>query len=109
MEALFQGARAFVFPSLYEGFGLPVLEAMASGLAVATSDRGSLAEVAGDAALVFDPTREESISVRIEQLLGAHELRDALRARGFEQASRYPWSRTASETWKVYERLAAQS
>ncbi len=107
LDALYQGALAFVFPSLYEGFGLPVLEAMAASLPVATSDRGSLAEVAGDAALVFDPTREESICACMERLFGDGDLRADLRARGLEQVRRYSWSHTASGTWQVYERIAA--
>jgi alpha-1,3-rhamnosyl/mannosyltransferase len=107
LDALYQGALGFVFPSLYEGFGLPVLEAMAWGLAVATSDRGSLAEVAGDVALVFDPTREESIAACMEQLIGDREMRDSLRLRGLERAGRFSWEHTASQTWQVYERVAA--
>jgi alpha-1,3-rhamnosyl/mannosyltransferase len=108
LDALYRGALAFVFPSLYEGFGLPVLEAMAWGLAVATGDRGSLAEVAGDAALVFDPTREESIGACMERLIGDRKLRDTLRERGLDRAGRFSWARTASETWRVYERVAAR-
>ena len=109
MEGLYRLSSCFVFPSLYEGFGLPVLEAMARGVPVACSDRGSLAEVAGDAALVFDPLRPEEIAKAIETLLFDAAAAERLRAAGLERVSRFDWSTAARETARVYERaLAAQ-
>jgi alpha-1,3-rhamnosyl/mannosyltransferase len=104
---LYMGATGFIFPSLYEGFGLPIVEAMAAGAPVATTDRGSLREVAGDAALLFDPTDESAITAAMERLLTDQDLRTQLSARGRARAALYPWSRTAQETWTVYEEVAS--
>lgn len=106
LDALFAAATGFVFPSLYEGFGLPVLEAMAAGLPVATSDRGSLAEVAGDAALLVDPDDEGSIADAMRRLLRDAAERSRLSAAGRAQAARFTWDRTAEETWALYEEAA---
>ena len=104
LEGLYTAARCFVFPSLLEGFGLPVLEAMARGLPVACSGRGSLAEVAGDAALRFDPESEPAIAAAIERLLGDRDKAERLRAAGRERAARFTWSATARGTISAYER-----
>lgn len=104
---LYTGASGFVFPSRYEGFGLPVLEAMAAGLPVATTDRGALREVAGDAALLFDSDDTDSIAGALRRLLTDGDERARLAARGRERAALFPWSRTARETWAVYEEVAA--
>jgi glycosyltransferase involved in cell wall biosynthesis len=106
LDELFAGATAFVFPSLYEGFGLPVLEAMAAGLPVATGDRGSLKEVAGDAALLFDPTDEGALAAALRRLLRDEELRARLAAAGPARAALFPWSRTAEGAWQVYAEAA---
>jgi glycosyltransferase involved in cell wall biosynthesis len=109
LEGLYALAAAFVFPSLYEGFGLPVLEAMARGVPVATSARGSLAEVAGDAALVFDPVDVSAIRASIERLLGDDAEAMRLRAAGRERAARFTWERTAELTEDAYRRALVPS
>lgn len=103
LEGLYRLASCFVFPSLYEGFGLPVLEAMARGVPVACSGRGSLAEVAGEAALLFDPESPRAIADAIEGLLGDPAMGERLREAGFEQARRFSWDATARATLHSYE------
>ncbi len=103
LEGLYREASCFVFPSLIEGFGLPVLEAMARGLPVACSGRGSLAEVAGDAALRFDPESEPAIAAAIWRLLNDGAEAARLRAAGRERAQRFSWAATAAGTLASYE------
>ena len=104
VEGLWRIARAHVFPSFYEGFGLPVLEALLRDVPSACADRASMPEVAGDAALLFDPSDVPSITDAIERLLSDEDLRASLRERGRAQAARFSWERTARETAAVYER-----
>ena len=104
IEGLWAVADAFVFPSLYEGFGLPVLEAMARGVAVACSNASSLPEVAGDAALLFDPHDEAAIATAIERLLTDPQEAARLRAHGRERVRLFTWQRTARLTLESYAR-----
>ncbi|MEX0677390.1 MAG: glycosyltransferase family 1 protein [Pirellulales bacterium] len=106
LPAVYGGAELFVFPSLYEGFGLPVLEAMACGVPVLTSNVTSLPEVAGDAALYVDPYRFESIAEGLQTLLSDRGLHDELARRGIARASAYTWDRTAAVTWNVLQETA---
>jgi glycosyltransferase involved in cell wall biosynthesis len=104
LEALYATADCFALPSLHEGFGLPVLEAMARGLPVACSDRSALAEVAGDAALRFDPTAPAEIAAALRGLLTDAELRASLVERGRERARGFTWEETARGTLRTYRR-----
>jgi glycosyltransferase involved in cell wall biosynthesis len=104
LAALYRGARCLVYPSLYEGFGLPVLEAMACGTPVVTSRGGATEEVAADAAVLVDPLDVQSIAAGIEEAIGRG---DELRAKGLQRAQAFSWDRVARETWAVYERVAA--
>jgi glycosyltransferase involved in cell wall biosynthesis len=106
-EGLWQLADMFVFPSLYEGFGLPVLEAMARGVPVACSNASSLPEVAGDAALMFDPCDEAAIAASIERLSSDRVEVERLRACGLERAREFTWERTARLTLESYRRSGA--
>jgi alpha-1,3-rhamnosyl/mannosyltransferase len=102
LPTLYSGAVAFVFPSEYEGFGLPVLEAMACGTPVACSNTSSLAEVAGDAALLFDPTDVAAIADALTHLLHEPSLWADLRERGLRRTAQFSWERTARDTLAVY-------
>jgi glycosyltransferase involved in cell wall biosynthesis len=107
LEGIWSLADAFVFPSLYEGFGLPVLEAMARGVPVACSNASSLPEVAGDAALLFDPRDESAIASAITRMLSDPELAERLRERGRERVRQFTWERTARATIESYGRALA--
>jgi glycosyltransferase involved in cell wall biosynthesis len=104
LDALYAAASCFVFPSLYEGFGLPVLDAMARGVPVACSDRGSLPEVAGAAARLFDPEQPTAIAAAIETLLSNRDEADRLAAAGRARAAGFTWQQTARLTAEVYRR-----
>ncbi|MCW2983841.1 MAG: glycosyltransferase family 4 protein [Conexibacter sp.] len=104
LEGLYAAATCMAFPSLAEGFGLPVLEAMVRGVPVACSAVSALPEVAGDAALLFDPLSIDAIAAAIGHLLQDDALRARLIARGHEQAARFTWERTAAGTAESYRR-----
>jgi glycosyltransferase involved in cell wall biosynthesis len=104
LDGLYHAADCFVFPSLAEGFGLPVLEAMLRGTPVACSNTTSLPEVAGDAALLFDPLDVEAIAVSIRRILDDPELAGRLRAAGRERAKRFSWEEAAHRTLACYRR-----
>lgn len=105
LAAAYRCSTVFVLPSLYEGFGLPALEAMAHGVPIACSDAGSLPEVCGDAAIMFDPHSVVSIVDAVERLLGDSELRRKLSLAGHARAAMFSWKKTAELTLKVYEQV----
>jgi glycosyltransferase involved in cell wall biosynthesis len=105
LDALYRGASAFAYPSLYEGFGLPVLEAMARGIPVVTSAVSSLPEVAGDAALLVDPRSTGQLAEAIERVLAEEDLAARLSAAGRARAAAFSWERTARMTLQVYEKV----
>lgn len=102
LPALYSGAEAFVFPTFWEGFGLPVLEAMACGVPVVTSRTSSLPEVAGNAALLVDPHSPESIAVGILEVLGSSQRAAEMRRRGLERTARFSWEAAARRTLAAY-------
>lgn len=101
---LYQYAQAFVFPSLYEGFGFPVLEAFSCGCPIAISDRASLPEVAGDAALYFDPQDKDSICCAIKRILSDPNLRKELKRKGYERMKFFSWEKCARQTLITYKK-----
>jgi glycosyltransferase involved in cell wall biosynthesis len=98
-------AAIFAFPSLDEGFGMPVLEAMAAGTPVVTSNRSALPEVAGDAAILVDPEDIDALGQALRNLTGKCDLRDELSRRGKERARRFTWEKAVVETWNLYREL----
>jgi glycosyltransferase involved in cell wall biosynthesis len=103
LPALMGGALAFVYPAIYEGFGLPPLEAMACGAPVITSNRSSLPEAVGDAALLVDPDDRAALADAMARVVEQESLREDLRERGLKQAQRFSWEQTARLTLRVYE------
>jgi glycosyltransferase involved in cell wall biosynthesis len=102
---LYRYAVAFAFPSLYEGFGIPVLEALACGCPCLLSNNSSLPEVAGDAALYFDPSDADSIAASLNKMLGSQELRTELVTKGLEREKLFSWDKNYAETVKFYRSL----
>jgi glycosyltransferase involved in cell wall biosynthesis len=105
LAALYRGAALFIYPSLYEGFGLPILEAMKNGVPVITSNFGAMAEVAADAALLADSYDPEAIAEAITTLLDDQSKRTALVEAGRRRVLEFTWERCAAETVQVYERI----
>jgi len=108
LACLYSNALALVFPSLYEGFGLPVLEAMACGCPVICSDAASLPEVAGNAAILIDPAEFEDLAVAIDRVVSDSALRMDLIKKGFERAGQFSWERTAKQTLEVFRSVVDQ-
>ncbi|MCD4702212.1 MAG: glycosyltransferase family 4 protein, partial [Candidatus Aegiribacteria sp.] len=104
LPALLSSAEFLVYPSILEGFGFPILEAMACGTPVITSNISSMPELAGDAAFLVDPLSVDSISNGINILAGNNELRGKLSKKGFERARCFSWTETARKTLEVYEK-----
>ena len=108
LPSLYRGAQALIFPSLYEGFGLPLLEAMACGTPVVTSDRTAMPEVAGDAALLVDPTSIEQIARATEQVVSNSSLRQRLREKGLTRCAQFSWQQTAAKVRELLGGSATQ-
>lgn len=100
---LYTGAEVFVFPSIYEGFGLPVIEAMAYGVPVVTSNVSSLPEIAGNAGILVDPKNPEAICDGITEVLSHPQKKEQMKHDGLVRAQRFSWKRTAEETYRVYQ------
>jgi glycosyltransferase involved in cell wall biosynthesis len=107
LQALYRTADGLAYPSLYEGFGLPVVEAMAHGVPVLTSDRSSLPEVAGDAAVLIDPLDRGAIAKGLVRLVTDSALRRRLAEAGPRRAARFTWPATAAATWAAYREVLA--
>lgn len=105
LAALYTGALCFAYPSYFEGFGIPLLEAMRCGTPTITSDRTCFPEVVGDASLIIDPFDEESIAAGLWRMISDVALREQLRSRGFVQSSLFDWRKTARLTLDVYEEV----
>lgn len=105
MPALYSAATAFVYPSYFEGFGLPPLEAMQCGTPVIVGDRTSLPEVVGDAALLVDPFDVNAIAAALERVVTDEALREDLRRKGLEQARKFSWEKAARETFEIFRRV----
>lgn len=103
--ALYKGAELFIFPSLYEGFGMPVLEAMAAGTPVITSNISSLPEVAGDAAILVNPYDIDEISKAIKNIIGDEVLKKEMIRKGLEQAKKFTWENSVKKLEKIYSEL----
>ncbi len=107
LPALYSAAEAFVYPSIYEGFGLPILESMACGTPVITSSVSSLPEVAGNAALLVDPRNLAALTSGLQKVLADKSLRDELTARGLQRAANFTWDLTAQKTLSIYQHLVS--
>ncbi|HZB46086.1 MAG TPA: glycosyltransferase, partial [Pyrinomonadaceae bacterium] len=109
LPALYAGALGFVYPSYFEGFGLPPLEAMQCGTPVVVADRTSLPEVVGDAGLTFDPFDTAALASALARLVEDESLRARLRLRGLARAASFTWRETARRTLEVYQRAKGET
>ncbi|ABZ94457.1 Glycosyltransferase [Leptospira biflexa serovar Patoc strain 'Patoc 1 (Ames)'] len=109
IKQLYQNALVFVFPSMYEGFGIPLLESMSLGCPVACSNTSSFPEVVGDAAVTFDPWYPESIRDSVDRLFNSESLRLKMIARGKERSKQFSWEKTGEKHLKIYNQLLASS
>jgi len=103
---IYNAADLFVFPSIYEGFGLPPLEAMACGCPVITSNTSSLPEVVGDAGVMVDPYDDKTLADEMHRILSNNGFKTELSKKSLERAELFSWRQTAKETWKVYEEVS---
>lgn len=105
LKVLYSAASVYVHPSKYEGFGIMILEAFGAGTPVVTSNVSSLPEVAGDAALLIDPTSPDDIADKVGQILNSPELAETLRRKGYDQAKKFSWAKMAKETLSIYREV----
>ncbi|MDA8871748.1 glycosyltransferase family 4 protein, partial [Flavobacteriaceae bacterium] len=105
LSYFYSNAKAFIFPSLYEGFGIPVLEAFACGCPLICSNTSSLPEIASDAAVYFDPSDEKSIHIAVLDVLKDHELRTSMIKKGYKRLEYFSWEKTAQKTKNLYKRI----
>ena len=108
LARLYSGARALVYPSMYEGFGLPLLEAMACGCPVICSNAASLPEVAGNAAALFDAHDPEALAREIDRLIDESEFRNGLIRKGFDRSAQFNWGKSAQKTVDVFRKVSGQ-
>lgn len=109
LSAIYSGATAFVYPSLYEGFGLPPLEAMQCGIPVITANTSSLPEVVGNAGILIDPTQDDDLCQAILNLVHDAPLQADLAQRARQRATQFSWARCAQQTAEIYQIAAANS
>jgi len=107
LATLYASASVFVYPSIYEGFGIPLLEAMNFGCPVVSANSSSLPEVVGDAAELFDSSDIDGLRVSIERVVTSDEVSRLLVNRGFERIKNFSWDKCMRETLKIYEKLAS--
>lgn len=108
LPALYSGSISFIFPSIYEGFGLPILEAMACGTPVITSNTTSIPEIAGNAAMLVDPLNVDEIAEAIQEVIINDQLRDTLRQKGVQHASQFTWEKTSQQVWELLNQVSEE-
>jgi glycosyltransferase involved in cell wall biosynthesis len=108
LPAVYNGASAFVLPSHYEGFGFPVLEAMGCGVPAIISNRASLPEIGGEAALTVDPDDPDALADALRRVLADSALRESMRAKGLEQVKRFTWEKTVQKTLELYNQVLGE-
>lgn len=108
LDIVYKNAKLYVFPSLYEGFGIPPLEAMAKGVPVATSDHACMREILGESAEYFDATDENAIGKKIKKLLQSNSLREKFIEKGYMQIRKYSWEKMARETIEIYNKIISK-